>query len=168
MSYRLKTTTIGTATRNKVKRHSKHPDPVLNVRVILVVGKKQAARSTRIDYSGGGYSLPSLLRSDGIVDCFLSLLRSQGSITWLCFYKDTHLLSASEDRSICVWRCGSWDCLRVLSGHRSVSLSSGMTTQRHFKRTTICCLTSRAPVTCVSVHPSGKLALSVAKDRTLR
>ncbi len=48
-SYGLKTTTIGTATRIEVKRHSSCPDLILYIKVILVVGKRSAARSARID-----------------------------------------------------------------------------------------------------------------------
>ncbi len=47
--YGVKTTTVGTATRIKVKRHSNHPDLMLYGKVILavvVVAKKQVARST--------------------------------------------------------------------------------------------------------------------------
>ncbi len=48
-SYGLKTTTAGTATRIEVKRHSNRPDPILYSKVIVVVGKRSAARSTWID-----------------------------------------------------------------------------------------------------------------------
>ncbi len=50
-SYGLKTTTAGTSTTIDVKRHSNRSDPILYSNVILVVGKKSAARSTRIDFS---------------------------------------------------------------------------------------------------------------------
>lgn len=44
-----------------------------------------------------------------------------GSITWLAFHKDRLLLSASEDGTICVWKCGGrWDCLATLTGHKWV------------------------------------------------
>ncbi|XP_064405204.1 p21-activated protein kinase-interacting protein 1-like isoform X2 [Halichondria panicea] len=73
-----------------------------------------------------------------------TLLQHNGSITWLCFFKDKLLLSASEDGCVCVWRCGGgWDLLHILTGHKY-------------------------GVSCVAVHPSGKLTLSVGKDRILR
>jgi len=53
------------------------------------------------------------------------------------------MLSGSEDKTICVWECRTWDCLKTLKGHRG-------------------------HINSVSVHPSGRLALSVAKDKTLR
>ncbi|KAG8228251.1 hypothetical protein J437_LFUL015054 [Ladona fulva] len=72
-----------------------------------------------------------------------SLVHQNGTITYLGFYGQTHMFSASEDGSLCVWRVGSWECTKVLKGHRG-------------------------PITSVSIHPSGKLALSVGRDRTLR
>ena len=41
-----------------------------------------------------------------------------GTITCLEFYGHTHLLSGSEDGSICIWGISSWDCLKVLRGHK--------------------------------------------------
>ncbi len=72
-----------------------------------------------------------------------SLLQHDGSITDLAFHGTTHLLSASEDSKICVWRTSDWECLKVLGGHKGA-------------------------VTSLAIHPSGKLALSVGTDRTLR
>jgi len=72
-----------------------------------------------------------------------ALMQHEGSITCLTFYNNTHMLSASEDHTICVWECRTWECLKTLKGHRG-------------------------HVNSVSVHPSGRLALSVSKDKTLR
>ncbi|XP_029179675.2 p21-activated protein kinase-interacting protein 1-like isoform X2 [Acropora millepora] len=72
-----------------------------------------------------------------------ALMQHEGSINCLTFHDNTHMLSASEDRTISVWECQKWECLKVLKGHR-------------------------AHVNYVSVHPSGRLALSVSKDKTLR
>lgn len=41
-----------------------------------------------------------------------------GSINCLTFHDNTHMLSASEDRTISVWECQKWECLKVLKGHR--------------------------------------------------
>ncbi|KAJ1733418.1 60s ribosome biogenesis protein mak11 [Coemansia biformis] len=71
-----------------------------------------------------------------------SLHEHKGSITALQFHGHTHLLSASEDGTICVFRTKDWEPLKILKGHRS-SVSS------------------------IAIHPSGKLALSVARDRTI-
>ena len=72
-----------------------------------------------------------------------TLLHHEGAINWLVFFNSTHLFSASDDRTISIWECGTWDCIHQLTGHK-------------------------APVTCFTVHPSGKLGLSVSLDRTLR
>ncbi len=50
-----------------------------------------------------------------------TLLHHEASITCLCFHKETHLLSASEDGIICLWSCGrGWDLVHTLAGHKSV------------------------------------------------
>jgi len=65
-----------------------------------------------------------------------------GSITNVTFLSRSHLISASEDGTLCVFRTRDWAVLRSLKGHKG-------------------------HVNSVSVHPSGKVALSVGKDRTL-
>lgn len=72
-----------------------------------------------------------------------SLSQHVGTITSLTFPSPSHLLSTSEDSTITVFRTRDWVPLRTLKGH------SGK-------------------VNCVDVHPSGKVALSVGKDQTLR
>ncbi|SJL13723.1 uncharacterized protein ARMOST_17171 [Armillaria ostoyae] len=71
------------------------------------------------------------------------LMHHEGSITHLSFPSRGHLLSASEDGTLCLFRARDWAVLRSLKGHKG-------------------------RVNCVAVHPSGKVALSVGKDRTLR
>ncbi|KAL3868758.1 hypothetical protein ACJMK2_041524 [Sinanodonta woodiana] len=71
------------------------------------------------------------------------LMEHTGTITWLEFYKGSHMFSCSEDGNLCIWKNFTWECLRTFKGHKSA-------------------------VNCVSVHPSGKLALTVGKDKTLR
>lgn len=72
-----------------------------------------------------------------------SLLQHSGSISGLCFHGTTHMFSASEDGTICIWRTSDWECLKVLKGHKG-------------------------SVNSIGIHPSGKLGLSVGKDKTLR
>jgi protein MAK11 len=71
------------------------------------------------------------------------LFQHKGSITALAFFKSSHLLSASADGMVCIWRTHDWLCLHVLGGHKDA-------------------------VTCLALHPSGRMALSGSKDRTLR
>lgn len=66
-----------------------------------------------------------------------------GSITHLSFPSRSHLISGSEDGTLCLFHARDWTALRVLRGHK-------------------------ARVNSVAVHPSGKIALSVGKDKTLR
>ncbi|RUP51371.1 WD40-repeat-containing domain protein [Jimgerdemannia flammicorona] len=67
----------------------------------------------------------------------------QGSITCLRFYGKSHMLSASDDGALCIWRSKDWECLKTMKGHT-------------------------ARVNSVAVHPTGKIALSVSADKTVR
>ncbi|KZS94471.1 WD40 repeat-like protein [Sistotremastrum niveocremeum HHB9708] len=71
------------------------------------------------------------------------LMHHEGSITHLVFPDRSHLLSASEDGTISVFRVRDWVLLRSLKGHKG-------------------------RVNNIAVHPSRKVALSVGKDRTIR
>lgn len=66
-----------------------------------------------------------------------------GSITYLQFPSRSHLLSASEDGTLCLFHARDWTVLRSLKGHKG-------------------------RVNSVAIHPSGKVALSVGHDKTLR
>ncbi|KAF3857967.1 hypothetical protein F7725_011168 [Dissostichus mawsoni] len=72
-----------------------------------------------------------------------ALLHHDGTISCLEFYGTSHLLSGGEDGLICVWGTKKWDCLKSIKAHHG-------------------------HVTSLSVHPSGKIALSVGTDKTLR
>ncbi|KAG9313177.1 WD40-repeat-containing domain protein [Chiua virens] len=71
------------------------------------------------------------------------LMHHQGSITYLQFPTRSHLLSASEDGTLCLFHARDWTVLRSLKGHKG-------------------------RVNSVAIHPSGKVALSVGSDKTLR
>ncbi|XP_037374753.1 p21-activated protein kinase-interacting protein 1 isoform X2 [Talpa occidentalis] len=72
-----------------------------------------------------------------------ALVHHNGTITCLKFHGNRHLISGAEDGLICVWDAKKWECLKSIRAHRG-------------------------HVTHLSVHPSGKLALSVGTDKTLR
>ncbi|KAF8324348.1 WD40-repeat-containing domain protein [Cantharellus anzutake] len=71
------------------------------------------------------------------------LMQHTGSITQLAFPTRSHVMSSSEDGTIVLFRTREWSVLRVFKGH-----------------------TGR--VNSFAVHPSGKVALSVGKDKMLR
>ncbi|XP_069769441.1 p21-activated protein kinase-interacting protein 1-like isoform X2 [Narcine bancroftii] len=71
------------------------------------------------------------------------IMRGKGTITCMEFFGNTHLLSGAEDGLICVWNTKRWECLKSIQAHKG-------------------------HVSSFSVHPSGKLALSVGTDKTLR
>lgn len=59
-------------------------------------------------------------------------------------YNPTHLLAGCTDGTISVWRAGGgWECMRTLRGHRG-------------------------EISSIAVHPSGCLALTTARDGTLK
>ena len=72
------------------------------------------------------------------------LLQQEGgrSLNCLRFYSSTHMISAGDDGELCIWRTSDWECLTQMRGHR-------------------------AAVHDVDIHPSGRLALSVAADAKL-
>ena len=75
-----------------------------------------------------------------------SLLQHQATVTSLEFHASDgrcYMFSASDDGVICAWKCPRWECVHMLKGHRGA-------------------------VNSLSVHPTGRLALSVGSDRTLR
>ena len=73
---------------------------------------------------------------------FGNLMEHTGTITCLEFYENTHLISAAEDGAIMVYETKNWECQRIMRGHDGA-------------------------VDGLSIHPTGKLALSVGRDRTL-
>lgn len=71
------------------------------------------------------------------------LTAHKGAVTCLEFFEDSYLFSGSDDCSICIWRVSDWENVHILGGHK-------------------------ASVNDISIHPSGKLALSVSKDNTIK
>ena len=45
-----------------------------------------------------------------------ALMQHSGTVNCLAFH-GSHLLSGSDDGTICVYQCGSWECLKILKGH---------------------------------------------------
>ncbi|XP_064106765.1 p21-activated protein kinase-interacting protein 1-like [Macrobrachium nipponense] len=72
-----------------------------------------------------------------------TLMEHEGTITYLGFHGNRYLFTASEDGKICIISKKGWKCEKTLRGHKG-------------------------PVISVSVHPSGKLALSLSQDKKLR
>jgi len=65
-----------------------------------------------------------------------------GAVSCLRFFGESHLISAGEDGELCIWRTSDWECLLRMKGHKGA-------------------------VHDVAIHPSGRLAISVAADRKL-
>lgn len=72
-----------------------------------------------------------------------TLLHHSGSITCLSFFASKWLLSGAGDGKLCLWRVKDWEVLSEMKGHKG-------------------------EINDVSIHPTGKIALSVGSDRTIR
>ncbi|KAI8811921.1 WD40-repeat-containing domain protein [Cladochytrium replicatum] len=72
-----------------------------------------------------------------------SLGHHKDAVTQLAYFRSEHLITAGEDGDIAIIRTHDWTVLKTLTGHKG-------------------------PVTGLAVHPTGKLALSVGKDRLLK
>lgn len=92
--------------------------------------------------SGGTDEVVHLINMKHRIDTG-SLISHTGTITALEFLRSAYLFSASDDGNICIWNTKGWKLEKILAGHKG-------------------------PVTSLSVHSSGKLLLSVSKDKTLR
>jgi len=55
----------------------------------------------------------------------------------------TSLITGGEDGQVCVWRCGDWELLLKFRAHK-------------------------ASMTCLAIHPSGRMMASAAKDNSVR
>ncbi|CAM0137989.1 unnamed protein product [Umbelopsis sp. WA50703] len=68
--------------------------------------------------------------------------QQQGDINAIEFY-GKYMLSASDDATICIWRSKDWELLKTMKGHQG-------------------------RINSLSIHPTGKIALSVSADKTVR
>ena len=99
-----------------------------------------------------GGALLATSGSDHTISVYnLRKLRTQGNLLQqdggaaldcLAFYRDSHLLSGGADGELCIWRSSDWECLMRMKGHKGA-------------------------VHAVAIHPSGRVALSVAADSKL-
>lgn len=72
-----------------------------------------------------------------------TISQNEGLITYLEFHKSSHLFCGTEKGDILIWKANHWQQYPSLTGH-----------------------TDR--INSISVHPSGVLALSTSKDKTLK
>jgi len=72
-----------------------------------------------------------------------SIIKHSAKITSLQFHQNSHLISGSEDGQMCIFRSKDWECIRSIKAHKEC-------------------------INCISIHPSGKIALTCSRDRTLR
>ncbi|CAL4105115.1 unnamed protein product [Meganyctiphanes norvegica] len=71
------------------------------------------------------------------------IMEHQGTISNITFFETSHLFSTAEDGNICIFKRGTWLCEKTLKAHNG-------------------------GITGLSVHPSGKLAISVGRDKTMK
>ncbi|GLC45171.1 hypothetical protein PLESTB_000427800 [Pleodorina starrii] len=99
--------------------------------------------------SGGADDLIHMYDMKAERDLGVLMNPCDGAVPCLEFYTPegrstpSHMLSGSADGAINIWRCRDWEHLKVMRGHR-------------------------AAVNSMAVHPSGRLALSTARDNSIR
>ena len=105
-----------------------------------------------------------------------ALHHSDGTVNALAFYvDDRHVITASEDCNICIVKTSSWRVEKTLVKHKVRPLtrprSTGMGGKLFPEKSLWGLLFDldfiKAGVVDVSIHPSGKMALSVGKDKKL-
>ena len=72
-----------------------------------------------------------------------NLHQHNNEVTALTFFRSKNLLSGDADGIINVWRCYDWQLLEGMTGHKG-------------------------RVNCISVHPTGAMALSCSADKTVK
>ncbi|GLI69685.1 hypothetical protein VaNZ11_014373 [Volvox africanus] len=99
--------------------------------------------------SGGADDLIHMYDMKAERDLGILLNPCDGAVPCLEFFMPesrsapSHMLSGSADGAINIWRCKDWEHLKVMRGHK-------------------------ASVNSLAVHRSGRLALSVARDKAIR
>ncbi|GIL51838.1 hypothetical protein Vafri_7748 [Volvox africanus] len=99
--------------------------------------------------SGGADDLIHIYDMKAERDLGILLNPCDGAVPCLEFFTPesrsvpSHMLSGSADGAINIWRCKDWEHLKVMRGHK-------------------------ASVNSLAVHRSGRLALSVARDKAIR
>jgi WD40 repeat protein len=126
-----------------------------------------------------------------------SLHSHEGTITAFDFYRTSHVVSAGADGILSLYRTRDWECLTQFPSHHhtgpssssssSSSAAAAAAAKKQRKSDTQPVKSSKKdavstsvfnmpesglehaiPVVSVAIHPSGKLMLSLALDRTLR
>lgn len=92
--------------------------------------------------SGSVDELIRIYDTEKVMD-YGTLHQHEGTILCLKFFKDQFLFSGGEDGIICIWDTKKWNCIAILPGHKGGTFD-------------------------LSIHPSGKVALSVGRDARRR
>ncbi|XP_076035231.1 p21-activated protein kinase-interacting protein 1-like [Oratosquilla oratoria] len=71
------------------------------------------------------------------------IMEHEGTVTSLKVHASSHVFSTADDGKLCIFKKGKWECEKLLPAHNGGAVS-------------------------VSVHPTGKMALTVGKDRKLK
>lgn len=114
------------------------------------MGAVKALAATGSSLGGGGRELLASSSIDETVRVYdldrskelVTLTEHTNTVTAVDWYRSSHLLSADLDGAICIWRTSDWTCLLKL---------------RHV-----------GGVSCLAVHPSGRLAFTIGVDTTYR
>jgi protein MAK11 len=82
------------------------------------------------------------------------------------------MLSGGQDGTICIWDAKRWECLVTLKAHKYPLLCGHSTrlemAANSFLTSVVSISSCRGGVIDFSVHPSGKVALSIGKDKSMK
>ncbi|KAK9816721.1 hypothetical protein WJX72_004220 [[Myrmecia] bisecta] len=111
---------------------------------------KCVAVGAQLVASGGADDQIHLYDLQAGTDLGFLMSPGDGAVTAVKFYTPrataapTHLFSGSADGGLSIWKAGGgWECLKTLKGHRR-------------------------EITGLTIHPTGRLALTTSRDETLR
>jgi protein MAK11 len=91
-------------------------------------GHDGSVRCVALNEKGSGSTQSTLVSggSDEIIRVFDlikhkevgSLLEHKAAVTAVDFFRSSHMLSGSQDGTVCVWRVADWLCLDNMRGHK--------------------------------------------------
>lgn len=96
------------------------------------------------------------------------LLNHEGTVNSVAFSEcGTHLFSGGSDGTFCATRTGNWQTEKSWpKAHKGIQITRPSSSDFLYLRFLV--RFSGSAITCIAIHPSNKLALTIGDDKTLR